>query len=58
MLVNVEKTTYKWLSRHLNLGQIWDTKIANELFENVAQNKYFGLGDPPRWPSYTHKNWH
>jgi hypothetical protein len=38
----VEKTKYMVLSRHLNVGQIRDIKIANKVFENVSQYKYFG----------------
>jgi hypothetical protein len=30
------------LSRHQK-GQNWDIKIANTLFENVSQFKYFGM---------------
>jgi hypothetical protein len=40
--INVEKTKYILLSRHQNLGQIRDIKIANTLFENVSQFKYLG----------------
>jgi hypothetical protein len=31
------------LSRHQNVGQNWDIKIANRLFENVSQFKYLGM---------------
>jgi hypothetical protein len=30
------------LSRHQNVGQNWDLKIANRLFENLSQFKYLG----------------
>jgi hypothetical protein len=30
------------LSRHQNVGQNWDIKIANRWFENVSQLKYLG----------------
>jgi hypothetical protein len=38
----VEKTKYMLLSRYQNAGQNRDIKIANRLFENVSQFKYFG----------------
>jgi hypothetical protein len=38
--INVEKTKYMWLSRHQNVGQNRDIKIANRSFENVSQYKY------------------
>jgi hypothetical protein len=34
--INVEKTKYMLLSHHQNVGQNWDIKIANRLFENVS----------------------
>jgi hypothetical protein len=34
--INVEKTKYMLLSRHQNVGQNWDIKIANRSFENVS----------------------
>jgi hypothetical protein len=37
---NVEKTKYKLLSRHQNVGQNRNIKIANRSFENVSQFKY------------------
>jgi hypothetical protein len=40
--INIEKTQYMLLSHHQNAGQNWDTKIANRLFENMSQFKYFG----------------
>jgi hypothetical protein len=40
--INVEKTTYMLLSRHQNVGQNQDIKIANRLFENVSRFKYLG----------------
>jgi hypothetical protein len=40
--INVEKTKYMLLSRHQNVGQNWDIKIANRSFENVSQLKYSG----------------
>jgi hypothetical protein len=39
---NIEKTKYMLLSRHQNVGQNPDIKIANRLFENVSQFKYLG----------------
>jgi hypothetical protein len=38
----VEKTTYMLLSRHQNVGQSRDIKIANKSFGNVSQFKYLG----------------
>jgi hypothetical protein len=40
--INVEKTKYMLLSRHQNVGQNRDIKIANRSFENVPQAKYLG----------------
>jgi hypothetical protein len=40
--INVEKTKYMLLSRHQNVGQNQDIKIANRSFENVSQFKYLG----------------
>jgi hypothetical protein len=40
--INVEKTKYTLLSRHQNVGQKRDIKIANRSFENVSQFKYLG----------------
>jgi hypothetical protein len=37
--VNAEKTKYILLSRHKNVVQNHDIKIANSFFENVAQLK-------------------
>jgi hypothetical protein len=37
----VEKTKYMLLSRHQNVGQNRDIKIANRLFENVSQSNFF-----------------
>jgi hypothetical protein len=39
---NVEKTKYMLLSRHQNVGQNRDIKIANRSFEKVSQFKYLG----------------
>jgi hypothetical protein len=39
---NVEEAKYMLLSRHQNVGQNRDIKIANRLFENVSQFKYLG----------------
>jgi hypothetical protein len=38
--VNTEKTKYMLLSRHQNARQIYDIKIVNKCFENVAQFRY------------------
>jgi hypothetical protein len=38
--INVRKTKYMLLSRHQNVGQNWDIKIANRSFENVSQFIY------------------
>jgi hypothetical protein len=35
--INIEKTKYMLLSRHQNIGQNQDIKIANRPFENVSQ---------------------
>jgi hypothetical protein len=42
--INIEKTKYTsmFLSRHQNVGQNQDIKIANRSFENVSQFKYLG----------------
>jgi hypothetical protein len=40
--INIEKTKYMLLSHRQNVGQSWDIKIANRLFENVLQFKYLG----------------
>jgi hypothetical protein len=40
--INVNKTKYMLLSRHQNLGQNRDIKIANISFENMSQFKYLG----------------
>jgi hypothetical protein len=40
--LNIDKTKYVLLSRHQNVGQDQDIKIANRTFENVSQLKYFG----------------
>jgi hypothetical protein len=40
--INIEKTKYMLLSRHQNVGQNWDIKIANRSLENVSQFKYLG----------------
>jgi hypothetical protein len=38
--INAEKTKYMLLSRHRNVGQNQDIKIANRSFGNVSQFKY------------------
>jgi hypothetical protein len=43
LTINVEKTKYMLLSRHQNVGQNRNIKIANRLFENVSQFKYLGM---------------
>jgi hypothetical protein len=40
--INVDKTKYMLLSRHQNLGQNRDIKIANRSFENVSHFRYLG----------------
>jgi hypothetical protein len=40
--INIEKTKYMLLSRHQNVGQNRDIKIANRSFENMSQFKYLG----------------
>jgi hypothetical protein len=41
--INVEKTKYKLLSCHQNVGQNWDIRIGNRPFQNVSQFKYLGM---------------
>jgi hypothetical protein len=41
--INAEKTKYMIMSRHLISGQNQNIRIANELFENVAEFKYLGM---------------
>jgi hypothetical protein len=36
--INIEKTKYKLLSRHQDVGQIRHIEVANRSFENVSQN--------------------
>jgi hypothetical protein len=38
--INGEKAKYMLLSRHQNVGQNRDIKMANRSFENVSQFKY------------------
>jgi hypothetical protein len=40
--INLYKTKYMLLSRHRNVGQNRDIKIANRSFEDVSQFKYLG----------------
>jgi hypothetical protein len=40
--INIERTKYMLLSRHQNVGQNGDIKIANILFKNVSQFRYLG----------------
>jgi hypothetical protein len=40
--INAVKTKYMIMSRHPNLGQNQNIKIANESFENVTNFKYLG----------------
>jgi hypothetical protein len=40
--INVEKTKYMLMSRHQNVGQYGNIKMANRSFENVSQFKYLG----------------
>jgi hypothetical protein len=37
--INVEKTKHVLLICHQNIGQNWDIRIINRLFENVSQFK-------------------
>jgi hypothetical protein len=39
--INAEKTKYMIMSNHLNSEQNWNIRITNELFESVANFKYF-----------------
>jgi hypothetical protein len=41
--INAEKTKYMLLSRHQNVGQNREIKIANRSFENVSQFRYLGM---------------
>jgi hypothetical protein len=41
--IHVEKTKYMFLSRHQNVGQNRDIKIASKSFKNVSQFKYLGI---------------
>jgi hypothetical protein len=41
--INVEKTKYMLLSRHQNVSQNRDIKIANRSFENMSHFKYLGM---------------
>jgi hypothetical protein len=49
--VNVDKTNYMLLSRHQNVGQYRDIKIANRTFENVSQFKNGGDSNKPKFDS-------
>jgi hypothetical protein len=40
--INAEKTKYMIMSRHPNLVQNQNIRIANESFKNVEKFKYFG----------------
>jgi hypothetical protein len=40
--INVEKTKQRLLSRHQNIGQNRDIKIANKSFENVSRSNIWG----------------
>jgi hypothetical protein len=41
--INAEKTKYMIMFRHPNSGQNQNTRIANELSENMAKFKYMGM---------------
>jgi hypothetical protein len=49
--INVEKTKYKLLSRHQNVGQNWDIKIANRSFENVIPQIFGNDSNKPKFDS-------
>jgi hypothetical protein len=36
--INIEKTRYMLITRHLNVGQNRDMRIANRSFENVSHS--------------------
>jgi hypothetical protein len=40
--INVDKTKYMLLSRHQNVGQNRDIKIANRSFENESHSNIWG----------------
>jgi hypothetical protein len=40
--INAEKTKYLIMSHHLNSGWNWNIRIANKLFENVANSNTWG----------------
>jgi hypothetical protein len=48
--ISIEKTKYMLLSRHQNVGQNRDMKIANRSFENMSKFKYLGT-------TVTNQNW-
>jgi hypothetical protein len=41
--INAEKTKYMIMSRHPNLGQNQNIRIATESFDMVAKFKYLGM---------------
>jgi hypothetical protein len=41
--IDENKTKFRLLSRHQNVGQNRDIKIAKRSFENVSQFKYLGM---------------
>jgi hypothetical protein len=41
--INIEKTKYMIISHHPNSRQKQNIRIANELLQNVAKVKYFGM---------------
>jgi hypothetical protein len=49
--INVEKTKYMLLSRHQNVDQNRDIKIANRSFGNVSQFKYWDDSNKSKFDS-------
>jgi hypothetical protein len=49
--INVDKTKYMLLSRHQNVGQNRDIKIANRSFENVSVQIFGDDSNKPKFDS-------